>query len=159
MTAPLEGPVVRVKRLPHGVGLPAPFYASAGAAGADVCAALPEGAALTLVTGARSLVPTGFAFAVPPGWEMQIRPRSGLALKQGVTVLNAPGTLDSDYRGELFVLLINLDNSPATLRRGDRIAQLVIAPAPQARFEEVADLDATARGEGGFGSTGISFKL
>lgn len=150
----LAAPRVAVKRLPHAEGLPLPTYATAGAAGADVCAALPEGAPLTLALGARFAVPTGFAFAVPPNWELQIRPRSGLALKEGVTILNTPGTLDSDYRGELFVLLVNLNNNPVTLRRGDRIAQLILAPAPQGRFEEVADLDQTARGAGGFGSTG-----
>lgn len=147
-------PRVAVRRLPHAEALEAPFYATPGAAGADVRAALPEGSPLILAPSARFAAPTGFAFALPPGWEMQIRPRSGLALKEGVTVLNAPGTLDSDYRGELFVLLINLSNDPATIRRGDRIAQLIVTPAPQARFEEVADLDQTLRGAGGFGSTG-----
>ena len=153
--ASAQGPRVAVKRLAHGAGLPAPFYATPGAAGADVAAATPEGEILTLAPGARHPVPTGFAFALPQGWEMQIRPRSGLALKQGLTVLNAPGTLDADYRGELFVLLVNLGAAPVEIRRGERIAQLILAPAPQAVFAEADDLDETARGAEGFGSTGV----
>ena len=143
---------VRLKRLPHAEGLEPPHYATDLAAGADVRAAID--APLTLQPGERFLVPTGFAMALQPGWEAQVRPRSGLAVKHGVTCLNSPGTVDADYRGEVKVLLINLGAEPFTIERGERIAQLIIAPAPQARFEEVDDLDETARGEGGFGSTG-----
>jgi dUTP pyrophosphatase len=144
---------VQVRVLPHGEGLPLPSYATAGAAGADVCAAV-EGE-LVLAPGARAAVPTGLVLAVPPGYEVQVRPRSGLALKHGVTVANAPGTVDSDFRGELRVILVNLGEAPYVIRRGDRIAQLVVAPVVQARWVRAAALPETARGEGGFGSTGV----
>ncbi|MEN3792002.1 dUTP diphosphatase [Fulvimarina sp. MAC3] len=141
------------RRLAHGAGIEPPVYESEGAAGCDIRAAIDKD--LTLKPGERTLVPTGFSFAVPSGYEMQIRPRSGLAARHGVTVLNTPGTVDSDYRGEVKVILINLGSDPFTLRRGDRIAQAVVAPVTQAVFSEVDDLDATVRGEGGFGSTGV----
>lgn len=141
---------VAFKRLPGNADLPLPAYASVGAAGFDLRAA----ADLTIVPGAVALVPTGFAVAVPEGFELQVRPRSGLAAKHGVTVLNSPGTVDSDYRGEVAVILINHGGVPFAIARGDRIAQAVIAAAPQAELVEVANLDDTARGSGGFGSTG-----
>ena len=141
---------IRFKRLPNGEGLPAPTYATAGAAGMDVVAAEE----LTLVPGARHAVATGFALAIPDGHEVQVRPRSGLALKHGVTCLNTPGTIDSDYRGEVKVILANLGEAPFPIRRGDRIAQLVPAPVLRATLVEATDLDDTARGTGGFGSTG-----
>lgn len=146
---------IAVEILPHGVGLPLPAYASAGAAGMDVAAALD--APLLLAPGRRAAVVTGLRLAIPHGFEVQVRPRSGLAAKHGLTVANAPGTIDSDYRGELMVLLVNLGAEPVTITRGMRIAQLVVAPVVQARFEPVASLDAlgeTGRGTGGFGSTG-----
>ena len=133
--------------------LPPPSYATAGAAGADLRADL-GGGSVDLAPGARALIPTGLRLAIPSGWEVQVRPRSGLALKQGVTLLNTPGTIDSDYRGPLGVILINLGDAPVTITHGDRIAQMVVAPAPQAGFRIVAALDETARGAGGFGSTG-----
>ncbi len=139
-----------IRLLPHGAGLP--IYATAEAAGADLLAAID--APQSLKPGARALIPAGFAMALPEGYEAQIRPRSGLAYKNGVTVLNAPGTIDSDYRGEIVVLLINHGQDDFEIERGMRIAQMVIAPAPQAAFRAVDDLDNTARGEGGFGSTG-----
>jgi dUTP pyrophosphatase len=142
---------ILLKRLPHGAGLPAPVYATAGAAGMDVVAA----EALTLAPGARHAVATGFALAIPAGYEVQVRPRSGLALKHGITCLNTPGTIDSDYRGEVKVILANLGDAPFPIARGDRIAQLVPAPVLRATLTEVAELDATERGSGGFGSTGI----
>lgn len=151
----LSAPVVRVKRLPQGEGLDLPRYETALAAGCDVRAAVPEDEPLVLKPGERGLVPTGIAIALPPGWEAQIRPRSGLAAKYGVTCLNAPGTIDADYRGELKVILINHGAKNFVVRRGDRIGQMVVAPVFQARFEEVEALDDTARGEGGFGSTGV----
>lgn len=141
---------VRVRRLPHGLGLDLPHYATPGAAGMDVVAAED----LTLAPGARHAVATGFALAIPPGYEIQVRPRSGLALKHGITVPNTPGTIDSDYRGELKVILINHGAEPFAIARGDRVAQLVLAPVVQAAWDEVEELDATARGAGGFGSTG-----
>jgi dUTP pyrophosphatase len=141
---------IRLKRLPHGEGLPLPSYASAHAAGLDVVAA----ESLTLTPGRRHAVATGFAIAIPHGFEVQVRPRSGLALKHGISVLNTPGTIDSDYRGEVKVILANLGNEPFEVVRGERIAQLVPAPVHQGRFLEVDELDATARGAGGFGSTG-----
>jgi dUTP pyrophosphatase len=147
-------PVVDIVRLPHNPDLPLPAYETAGAAGMDLRAAVPEKAPLVLRPGARTAVPTGLAFALPEGFEAQVRPRSGLALKSGVTVANAPGTIDQDYRGELKVLLVNLGEEDFVIRRGDRVAQLVIAPVVQAAWREVGDLDATARGAGGFGSTG-----
>ncbi|WP_407495213.1 dUTP diphosphatase [Pseudooceanicola sp. MF1-13] len=133
-----------------------PTFATAGAAGADVRANLPEAASVELAPGARALIPTGLRMAIPDGFEVQVRPRSGLALKHGVTVANAPGTIDSDYRGELGVILVNLGDQPFVVTHGERIAQLVVAPVVQASFEVVADLDATDRGTGGFGSTGTS---
>ena len=146
---------VEVKRLPHGAGLPLPAYATAGAAGMDVVSAED----VTLAPGARHAVATGLALAIPEGYEIQVRPRSGLALKHGISVPNTPGTIDSDYRGELKVILINLGSEPFAVQRGDRVAQLVLAPVVQAAWDEVAELDATERGEGGFGSTGGHAKL
>ena len=148
-------PVVPIARLPHAQGLPLPAYETEGAAGLDLRAALAEGETLSLRPGARTRVPTGFCIAVPRGYEAQARPRSGLAFKNGVTCLNSPGTIDSDYRGEVMVILINHGEEDFHIRRGDRIAQLVIAPVAHAAFEEVTSLDETARGAGGFGSTGV----
>lgn len=141
---------VLVQRLPSAEGLPLPAYATEGAAGMDLLAA----ADLTLPPGGRALVPTGLRIALPEGWEMQVRPRSGLALKHGVTVLNAPGTVDCDYRGEVGVVLLNTGAEPFAVRRGERIAQAVFAPVARAEWEEVVVLPETARGAGGFGSTG-----
>ena len=148
----MSSPEIRIalKRLPHGKGLPLPSYATAGAAGLDVVAA----ETLVLEPGGRHPVATGFAIAIPEGFEVQVRPRSGLALKHGITCLNTPGTIDSDYRGEVKVILANLGSEPFEIVRGERIAQLVPAPVQKARFAEVADLDETDRGAGGFGSTG-----
>lgn len=143
---------LRLRRLPHGLDLPLPAYQSAAAAGMDLLAA--NGDPLVLQPGARALVPTGIAIALPEGTEAQVRPRSGLAAKHGVTVLNTPGTIDADYRGEIKVILINLGAEPFTVERGSRIAQMVVAPVARAELVEVADLDDTARGAGGFGSTG-----
>jgi len=148
--APL--PDVLVQRLPHGDGLPLPSYATEGASGADVAAAPAEEVVLQPLE--RRAIPTGFALAVPRGYEVQVRPRSGLALRAGLTVANAPGTVDADYRGELMVILVNLGDRPCVVRRGDRIAQLVVAPVARASFVERDALPATARGGGGFGSTG-----
>jgi dUTP pyrophosphatase len=145
---------VEVQRLPHGEGLPLPAYQSADAAGLDLLAAVPEDAPVTLEPGKHALVPTGLIFALPRGYEAQVRPRSGLAAKYGVTVLNAPGTIDADYRGEVSVLLINHGRAPFTIRRGERIAQLVIAPVVRVELASVTALPATDRGGGGFGSTG-----
>ena len=145
---------VRVERLPHAEGLPLPGYETAGSAGMDLRAALAEEAPVTLAPVARTLVPTGLKIALEPGFEAQVRPRSGLALKQGITCLNSPGTIDSDYRGEVGVILINHGQEPFVIRRGERIAQLVIARCEQAAMVEVGTLDDTARGAGGFGSTG-----
>lgn len=142
---------IQVKRLPHGAGLPLPAYATDGAAGMDVVAAED----VTLAPMARHAVATGLALAIPDGFEVQVRPRSGLALKHGISLPNTPGTIDSDYRGELKVILINLGAESFEIRRGDRIAQLVVAPVQLGRMVEVAELDDTARGVGGFGSTGI----
>ena len=141
---------IRLKRLDHGAGLPLPAYATEHAAGLDVVAAED----VTLAPGARHAVATGFAIAIPEGYEVQVRPRSGLALKHGITCLNTPGTIDADYRGEVKVILANLGDSPFEVKRGERIAQLVPAAVQRARFAEVAELDDTARGSGGFGSTG-----
>ena len=149
-------PVVRFRRLDGNPDLPIPTYATAGAAGFDLRAAVSGDGPLSLAAGERMLVPTGFACAIPHGYEMQIRPRSGLAVKHGVSVVNSPGTVDSDYRGPLMVCLINLGREPFTINRGDRIAQAVVAPAPQMALMEVDDLDATTRGESGFGSTGVT---
>jgi dUTP pyrophosphatase len=145
---------VRIKRLAHAGGLPLPSYQSSGAAGLDLVAALAPDGREILRPGERRLVPTGLVVEIPPGFEAQVRPRSGLALKHGVTVLNTPGTIDSDYRGEIGVILINLGPEPFEIGRGDRIAQLVLAPVIQARLVVVEDLSQTARGVGGFGSTG-----
>ncbi|OYW67689.1 MAG: deoxyuridine 5'-triphosphate nucleotidohydrolase [Bosea sp. 12-68-7] len=149
---------IAVLRLPHAVGLPLPAYESAGAAGLDLRAALAEGAVLELAPGARDLVPTGLCLQLPEGFEAQVRPRSGLAARHGVTVLNAPGTVDSDYRGEVKVILINHGTQTYPIRRGDRIAQLVVAPVARAQFSEVSALEATSRGTRGFGSTGVHFQ-
>ncbi|HZV18218.1 MAG TPA: dUTP diphosphatase [Sphingobium sp.] len=142
---------IAVKRLPHGEDLPLPAYATAGAAGMDVVSAED----VTLPSMGRHAVATGLAMAIPVGYEVQVRPRSGLALKHGISLANTPGTIDSDYRGELKVILINLGAEPFEIRRGDRIAQLVVTPVQIGRMIEVADLDETARGIGGFGSTGV----
>jgi dUTP pyrophosphatase len=145
---------VALRRLPQGEGLPVPDYKSEHAAGADLCAAVRD--QLTLLPGARALVPTGFSIALPPGYEAQIRPRSGLAIRCGVTCLNAPGTIDADYRGEVQVVLANFGTEPFVVRRGDRIAQMIVAPVAHASFELVDELPPTLRGDGGFGSTGVS---
>lgn len=145
---------IRLKRLPHSEGLPLPAYETDGSAGMDLRAAVPDDAPVTLQPGGRALIPTGLAIALPADHEAQVRPRSGLALKFGVTCLNSPGTIDADYRGEVGVILANLGGEPFTVRRGDRIAQMVIAPVTRGAFEEVDSLDDTARGAGGFGSTG-----
>ena len=145
---------IEVLRLPHGEGLPLPARQTAHAAGLDLLAAVPETAPLVLEPGRYALVPTGLSIALPEGYEAQLRPRSGLAAKHGVTVLNAPGTVDADYRGEICVLLINHGAEPFTIRRGERIAQMVIAPVAQVECVLVTSLSATARGSGGFGSTG-----
>ena len=150
----MTGPTVPITRMPHAQGLPLPAYESALAAGMDLRAAVPEAAPLVLRPGERFAVPTGLAFALPEGFEGQVRPRSGLAFKHGVTCLNTPGTIDADYRGEVKVILINHGPEAFTIHRGDRIAQLVIAPVVQARWTEVESLDDTVRGAGGFGSTG-----
>jgi dUTP pyrophosphatase len=148
MTAPIT---IQIKRLPHGDGLPLPAYATTGAAGMDVVAAEDY----ELSPGGRHAVATGFAVAIPEGFEIQVRPRSGLALKNGISLPNTPGTIDSDYRGELKIIMINLGAETFAIRRGDRVAQLVVAPVQLATFAEVAELDDTARGTGGFGSTGV----
>ena len=152
MSAPVA---VAVKRLPHGEGLPLPAYATTGAAGMDVVSAED----VAIAPGARHAVATGLAVAIPHGYEIQVRPRSGLALKHGITVPNTPGTIDSDYRGELKVILINLGTESFAIARGDRIAQLVLAPVVQAAGSEVDELEATERGQGGFGSTGGHARL
>jgi dUTP pyrophosphatase len=147
-------PVIPITRLPHGADLPLPAYETALAAGMDLRAAVPEGEPFVLRPGARHAVPTGLAFALPEGFEGQVRPRSGLAFKHGVTCLNTPGTIDADYRGEVKVILINHGEDDFVIRRGERIGQLVIAPVVQAGWQEVETLDETDRGAGGFGSTG-----
>ncbi len=143
---------VGIRRLPEGEGLPLPAYMTGGAAGADVCAAVAED--LVLAPGARALVPTGFSLAIPPGYEVQIRPRSGLALKYGVTLLNSPGTIDEDYRGPVGVILANLGAEPFVVRRGERIAQMILAPVSRAIFTLEDEHATTLRAAGGFGSTG-----
>lgn len=148
MTLPIT---IQLKRLPHGDGLPVPAYATSGAAGMDVVSAED----VILAPGGRHAVATGFAVAIPDGYEIQVRPRSGLALKHGISLPNTPGTIDSDYRGELKIIMINLSQEAFVIRRGDRIAQLVAAPVQLAMFEEVAELNETTRGAGGFGSTGL----
>ena len=145
---------VEFQLLPHGEGLPLPAYQSAEAAGLDLLAAVPDAAPLTLAPGDYAMVPTGLIVALPPGHEAQVRPRSGLAAKHGVTVLNSPGTIDADYRGEIRVILINHGDQPFTIRRGERVAQMVIAPMVQATLVPADSLSVTDRGAGGFGSTG-----
>lgn len=153
MIPPMAGmPIIRIQRLPHSEGLELPSYASSGAAGADLRAAVEVD--LEIAPGDRAAVPTGLILEIPAGWEGQVRPRSGLAIRHGLTVVNAPGTVDSDYRGELKVLLVNLGSEVVTIHRGDRIAQLVVTPAPQSTFIEAENLATTDRGDGGFGSTG-----
>ena len=151
MTAPVS---IRLRRLPHAEGLPLPAYETTGSAGMDLRAAVPEDAPLTLAPGARALVPTGFSIGLPEGFEAQVRPRSGLALKHGVTCLNSPGTIDSDYRGEVGVILINHGAEAFVIARGERIAQMIVSPVVQSAWIEVETLDETVRGSGGFGSTG-----
>ena len=145
---------VRVRRLPHGVDLPLPAYASAGAAGMDLLAAVTD--ALTIAPAGRALVPTGIAIALPPGHELQVRPRSGLALRHGIVLPNSPGTIDEDYRGEIMVILLNAGDAPFTVTRGMRIAQAILAPVLRAEWDEHDQLDDSARGAGGFGSTGTA---
>ncbi|MCY1664957.1 dUTP diphosphatase [Rhizobium sp. SL86] len=147
------GPALKLIRLPHGEGLDLPSYETRGAAGMDIRAAVD--APMTLAPGQRALVPTGFVFEIPEGFEVQVRPRSGLAFKNGITCLNTPGTIDSDYRGEVKVLLVNLGDQDFVIERGMRIAQLVVSPVVQARVEEAHTFGDTARGAGGFGSTGV----
>jgi len=144
---------VKISRLPHGEGLPLPAAKTTASAGLDLAAAVEE--AVLIPPGGRTLIPTGFAMALPPGYEAQVRPRSGLAVEHGVTVLNAPGTIDADYRGEVKVPLINLGDAPFTVTRGMRIAQLVVAPVATIQLVEAVTLDDTPRGRGGFGSTGV----
>ena len=151
-----EPVVVQIMRLPHGADLPLPQYQSALAAGLDLLAAVPAGAPVEIAPGARALIPTGVAIALPPGHEGQVRPRSGLAFRHGVTVLNTPGTVDADYRGELQVILVNLGTEPFIVQRGMRIAQIIIAPVQRAVLVESDNLNATQRASGGFGSTGIA---
>lgn len=145
---------VQVLRLAHGRDLPLPNYQSAQAAGVDLLAAVSAAAPVSIASGARALVPTGIAIALPEGYEAQVRPRSGLAARHGLTILNAPGTIDADYRGEIQVLLLNLGDESVAITRGMRIAQLVIAPVVRGQFREAESLDKTSRGSGGFGSTG-----
>jgi len=151
MTKPLR---IAVTQLPHGEGLALPAYQTEHAAGLDLLAAVPENKPVVLAPGDRALVPTGLAMALPVGYEAQVRPRSGLAVKHGVTVLNSPGTIDADYRGEIGVLLVNHGRDTFTIRRGERIAQMVVAPVTQGSFAPVAELPTSARGASGFGSTG-----
>ena len=150
----MSDPTVSVKRLPHGAGLPLPSYQSENASGLDLIAAVPADTPVVIAPGRYAAVPTGIALALPAGTEAQVRPRSGLALRHGITVLNAPGTVDADYRGEVQVLLVNHGAEAVTVTRGMRIAQLVIASVLRVRLTEVAELDGTFRGAGGFGSTG-----
>jgi dUTP pyrophosphatase len=152
--APKPVVTLRVLKLPHGEGLPLPAYHSEHAAGLDVVAAVPDDAPVTLPPGGRAAIPTGFVLELPAGYEAQLRPRSGLALKSGVTLLNSPGTVDADYRGEVKVILINLGSDPFVVRRGNRIAQLVVARVEPVRIEAAIELAPTPRGTGGFGSTG-----
>lgn len=149
------GPIVNLIRLPNGDGLDLPAYETAGAAGMDLRAAVADSDPMTLSPGKRTLVPTGFVFEIPQGFEAQIRPRSGLAFKNGITCLNTPGTIDSDYRGEVKVLLVNLGEEDFVITRGMRIAQMVVAPVTQVRIAEINETSDTARGAGGFGSTGV----
>ena len=147
---------VQIKRLPHGADLPLPRYATPDSAGVDLLAAIPD--AVVLAPGERQLIPSGIAVALPPGTEAQVRPRSGLALRHGITLLNTPGTIDADYRGEIGVILINLGQEPFAIDRGMRIAQMIIAPVVQVAWDEVSELSDSARGAGGFGSTGVEGK-
>ena len=147
---------VEFKRLPHGADLPLPFYASKGAAGLDLSAAISEETVLVIHPGHQALIPCGFSIALEDGFEAQVRPRSGLALKHGVTVTNAPGTIDADYRGEVMVILRNMGTEPFKVERGMRIAQMVVATVVQAEISEVAELTTTERGADGFGSTGVT---
>jgi dUTP pyrophosphatase len=151
MSAAVE---LEILQLPHGKGLALPAYQSAHAAGLDLLAAVPENSPLVLLPGKHALVPTGLTIALPPGYEAQVRPRSGLAVKHGVTVLNSPGTIDADYRGEISVILINHGDAPFSIRRGERIAQMVVASVVRAELVPAASLSTTDRGAGGFGSTG-----
>lgn len=151
----LAAPTIVVVQMAHAQGLPLPAYETAGAAGMDLRAAVEDEAPVVLRPGSRAMVPTGLCIAVPAGFEVQVRPRSGLAAKAGITCLNSPGTVDSDYRGELKVILINLGTEDFIIRRGERIAQMVVAPVVQAAWQQVDSLDETARGAGGFGSTGV----
>ena len=146
---------LRIQRLPHAEGLALPAYETTGSAGMDLRAAVPEDAPVTLAPGERGLIPTGLKIALEHGWEAQVRPRSGLALKHGITCLNTPGTIDADYRGEIKVILINLGSEPFVIERGMRIAQMVVARHAHAKVEVTTSLDETARGAGGFGSTGV----
>ncbi|NRA96796.1 MAG: dUTP diphosphatase [Planctomycetes bacterium] len=146
-------PTVLVERLPHAEGLPLPDYATPGSAGADLCAAIDEPVGVHM--GAVSLIPTGLKLAIPEGYEVQVRPRSGLALKAGLTLVNAPGTIDSDYRGEVSVIVTCVTEEPCIINRGDRIAQMIVAPVSQARWVAVPTLPETERGAGGFGHTGV----
>jgi dUTP pyrophosphatase len=152
-TKPLK---VKIRRLPHADGLPLPAYQTADAAGMDLVAAIPASEPVIIASGARAMVPTGLTFELPRGTEAQVRPRSGLAAKNGVTVLNSPGTIDADYRGEVSVILINHGDAAFTIQRGDRIAQMILAPVTQVRLVEVSTLTKTSRGAGGFGSTGVA---
>jgi dUTP pyrophosphatase len=153
--SPQPTATVEFLQLPHGRGLPPPAYQTAHAAGMDLVAAVPDDAPMVLAPGAHGMIPTGIVIALPPGFEAQVRPRSGLAAKFGVTVLNSPGTIDADYRGEINVLLINHGSDPSTVKRGERIAQMIVAPVTRATLVPAAgELSATARGAGGFGSTG-----
>ena len=148
----MSNPVVHIQKLPHGEGLDLPFYATSHAAGADIRAAINED--VVIEAGKHTLIKTGFAMALPDNYEAQIRPRSGLALKHGVSILNTPGTIDADYRGEVGVILVNHGSQPFTIQRGDRIAQMIIAPFVQADFQQLSELSETERGTGGFGSSG-----
>lgn len=149
---------IGIMRLPHGQGLELPAYQSAGAAGMDLVAAVPDDAPMALAPGARKLVPTGLVLQIPQGYEVQVRPRSGLAIRHGITLLNSPGTIDSDYRGEVMVMLINLGAEPVTIERGERIAQIIVAPVVQVTLVEMKAVSKTERGAGGFGSTGTKTK-
>jgi dUTP pyrophosphatase len=151
----MSGPIkIEVQQLPHAEGLPLPAYHSSQAAGLDLVAAVPEQMPLILAAGQHTMVPTGLVIALPEGFEAQVRPRSGLAARHGVTVLNSPGTVDADYRGEINVLLVNLGDAPFTIRRGERIAQMIVAPVTRVELARADSLSATTRGSGGFGSTG-----
>lgn len=148
-----DAPVVLVERLPHATGLPLPSYATPGSAGADLCAAIDD--PMVVRAGSVALIPTGLKLAIPPGYEVQVRPRSGLALKAGLTLVNTPGTIDSDYRGEVKVIVTCVVDTPCTINRGDRVAQMIVAPVSQARWVATDALGETERGAGGFGHTGV----